>query len=154
MSKDSRVWIWQSTNEVSASDAIGVQSHMQDFVSHWVSHQKALVAKARFVLDRFLIVVLDESVSGGASGCSIDSLTHEIQKLDSQYHLGFMDRTKFCFWQEGQILTVSMQELSNVIEYGRLSVDSLVFDNLVNSLEALRNSWLKPLSQSWHHRFA
>ena len=86
LADDSRIWIWSSPGKLSESEVEQIETHLGQFVKSWTSHQVALRAVSKVLFNHFVVVVLDQSVSTGASGCSIDALTHEVQGLSQ--HLG------------------------------------------------------------------
>lgn len=151
---DSRVWIWQLNQQLTSEKEIIARNYLQSFVRQWTSHNIALSARAEVCYNRFFVVVLDASVNGGASGCSIDSLTKSIQSLASNLEVNAQDRTQFCFWKNERIYPIHMNELAQQIKDGTLTMDDLVFDNLVSTKLQLSKNWLRPLKDSWHQRFA
>jgi len=154
LSEQSRIWIWQSNRVLSEEECSKGKTAISEFASQWVSHNRALVAKADILCNRFWVVALDQSAGAGASGCSIDSLTQAVQSIAASIEVDVLDRTKFCFYKDEQIVVVPMSDLSGAIADGYILDTDLVFDNLVKTKAELSSTWLKPLKDSWHKRFA
>jgi len=153
MSDDARVWIWASPTQLSNQEVEKISSHLSAFVSQWTSHQVALKAQAHVFYQHFVVVALDQSASTGASGCSIDSLTHEVQSLSQSLNLDLQDRQTFFFYQNDQVNTVKMSGMQEALSSKKIEQESLVFDTLVKTKLDLKQNWLKPANQSWHARF-
>jgi len=88
LSEDARIWVWASPRPLVSDEQSYIMGRLGPFVSQWTSHQVALTAGVNICYNHFLIVALDEAVSTGASGCSIDALTHEVQAISD--HLGVL----------------------------------------------------------------
>lgn len=153
LSDSSRLWIWQSPQELSAGQQDQINKELRDFIPQWASHSRELTAKHLVLHDRFVIVALDQEVSNMASGCSIDSLTHIITQLSSNLGIDLLDRTHFCLALESGITCIHMNELSEKVKLGLIDKSSLVFNPLVATKQELLSKWLLPIGESWHNRF-
>src|SRR5688500_3832185 len=87
----SRVWIYQSSRVFDDSESARMEEEARQFASDWAAHGKALDATARMVFNRFLILVVNDTVEN-PSGCSIDSSIHFVQELEKKYNTNFFDR--------------------------------------------------------------
>jgi len=153
LAEDARIWMWASPKMLSDSEVDKVDQHLGEFVKKWTSHQVALKAKAKVFFKHFVVVALDQSASTGASGCSIDALTHEVQGVGRALHLDLLDRQTFYFPRENSIVLIKMSAIKDAVSADRISKDSLVFDTLVKTKRELAQSWIKPAKDSWHARF-
>ena len=153
MSEDARLWIFQSNRPLEDSEVNFAQNMLNDFLSRWTSHNHALLAKGVVALKRFIIIALDESKSSMASGCSIDSMTQQIQALAQQINADLMDRSTFYFISDDTIEGMHMSSMAQMYKENRVSDETLFFNNLVKTKKQLENGWLVPLKDSWHNRF-
>ncbi|MFT4567240.1 MAG: hypothetical protein ACI9FN_002205 [Saprospiraceae bacterium] len=153
LSDSSRIWVWQSPQELNQSQVERIQAVMGEFIPQWASHSRELSARSIVYLNRFVLVALDQEVSHAASGCSIDSLTHVITQLSAELNIDLLDRTHFCFKKEDIVSCIHMNVLSDRVSAGEIDNRSLVFNPLIASKKELLSKWLLPIGESWHKRF-
>ncbi len=147
-----RVWIYQSSRPFTDAELPQVKEIVNGFAQQWVSHNRQLRAHGDVLYGQFLVLMVDESTAG-ASGCSIDSSVHFMQKLGQDYGVDLFDRMTFA-WKDGEsVKTASSQEFADLYKNNTITDDTLVFDNLVKTKGELEEKWLKPLNESWHKRF-
>ena len=84
----------------------------------------------------FLIIAVDEAAAG-ASGCSIDALVREIRGLEAQLGVALVDHGPIVFRDGGTIRRVPRDEFAELARVGRVTPDTLVFDNTISRLAAL-----------------
>ena len=151
--EDSRIWIYQTNRTLTDQEVEFSKKHLDVFAEQWTSHNKSLLARGLVLYNRFLVIVLDERASSSASGCSIDSQVHFIKKLGEHLQIDFMNRDLFIFMRGEDLKVVPMHSLNEEVKNGSITMNDLVFDNLVKSLGQLKERWLVPLEESWHSRF-
>lgn len=153
MSGDSRVWIFQSDRFLQEEAKNHLRSRISHFLSSWQAHGRDLQASFTVVYDRFLVVALDEA-SYQATGCSIDKLTHLVQELEQEVGHRFLDRSNIAFrTEEGNIETLPMNAFRAALEKGDLKPQSVVFNNLVETLQDFWDRWETTVENSWHNQW-
>ncbi len=145
----SRVWIYQSNRKLTEDEVSEIQSYGDEFIKEWASHGKDIKAAFQVFYQRFLVLFADESEIK-ASGCSIDSSVHFIQKIQNAYGLDLFDRLNIAFVSGGQIDVLRMNDFQIAIEKGSLNEDTIVFNNLVETKIEFENHWKVPVKESWH----
>lgn len=151
MSENSRVWIYQSDRAFSAAEAESIQDLLNQFTSQWLAHGNQLAAKGEVRYNRFLILIVDES-QAGATGCSIDKSVGLMKQIESQFHVNLFDRFNIA-WRDGdQFSSCGKQEFERLIATGRVSENTVVFNNLVQTLSELEDKWEVPFKDSWHQQ--
>jgi hypothetical protein len=148
-SKNSRVWVYQSTKELTNEQTQQIQQQLNAFAQSWTAHNRQLLAGAQVKYNRFLILVVDES-QAGASGCSIDKSVNFMKQLEQQYNIVLFDRFNLAYRDAEHIISVPRNEFEVLIKEGVITQDTLVFNNLVQTLEELQTKWEVPLKDSWH----
>ena len=148
-SKNSRVWVYQSTTELSQEQTQHIQQQLDTFAQGWTAHNHQLLAGAQVKYNRFLILVVDET-QAGASGCSIDKSVNFMKQLEQQYGIVLFDRFNLAYHDGEHIVSTSRNEFEERIKTGAITQDTLVFNNLVQTLEELQTKWEVPLKDSWH----
>lgn len=146
-----RVWIYQSNRPFTAEELPFVKHHLQQFARKWVSHNQALQSFADIFHNQFVILMVDES-QAGASGCSIDSSVRFLQQLQDEYGVDLFDRMTFAYKADGEVKTAHRSEFKQLYQAGKITDDTLVFDNLVTTKADFENHWIKLLRESWHKR--
>jgi len=152
MSLSSRVWIYQSTREFSENEIGLIKQKSEDFISDWTSHGKTMRACIEIFHKRFIIVCVDET-SISASGCGIDKSVKFIQKLEKEFNTSLLNRLNVAYRQPslnnevGEIITCHISELKSLLKLSEGKMGIIVFNNLVNTKEALEKSWEVPLEK-------
>jgi len=152
LSPDSRVWIYQSNRTLSDVEVDKINPMLSEFSAQWVSHNQQLKAAGEILYNRFLVLMVDQTMAG-ASGCSIDSSVRFITDLGNQIGVSFFDRMTFPYRKNDQIQFASKDEFEQLFANGVIDDNTVVFDNLVKTKKELESVWEKPLAQSWHKRF-
>lgn len=150
----SRVWIYQSDQELPAEARYEIQDYLFQFLSQWTAHHAELKSYGNVFHDQFLTLFVDETTAP-ASGCSIDSSVHFVQQLGQKYNVDFFNRMIFSYLDEAQekVITLSKDDFKTAYANGTIHDETLVFDNLVKTKDQFLKEWLKPLKDSWHKRF-
>ncbi len=148
---NSRIWIYQSSRELTEQEAQQASALIKDFVQQWTSHSEKVVADGAIVYNRFIVLVADESfVTLG--GCSIDSSMKVMRQLEQQFNTTLFDRLTVAYRENDSIKTASQAAFQNLFEQGAVNRDTIVFNNLVSTLKDFREKWETALSKSWHAR--
>lgn len=146
-----RVWIYQSSRPFTDVELPMIRQYLQQFAIQWVSHNRALRAFADVFHEQFIVLMVDES-QAGASGCSIDASVHFLQQLQVKFGMDLFDRMTFAYKEGDKVKTAHRSEFKQLYQAGKISEETLVFDNLVNTKGAFDEKWVKPLGESWHKR--
>lgn len=152
MPDTARVWIYQSTRPFTDTETVVLTSQINGFVGEWTAHRKTLLAAGSIFHNQFIVLSVDESLND-ASGCSIDASVYFIKDIENQYNVQLFERMNFAYLDGETVKTVPSTTFSQLYTEGVISDDTLMFDNLVNTIGALKTTWLKPLKTSWHRRF-
>jgi len=152
MPAHSRVWVYQSDREFTTDEANQLEAQLATFTAGWAAHGNQLAAGAEFRYRRFIILAVDESQSG-ASGCSIDSSVRFIKSLELEYKIDLMNRMLFATKEDDKVHAYTRAAFEDAIEKGRLTTQTIVFNNLVKDKTELDSSWEIPLASSWHASF-
>lgn len=148
-SSHSRVWIYQSDRELTALEAQEAQVLLDNFTRSWTAHNNQLLAKAEIRYNRFLILFVDES-HAGASGCSIDKSVHFMKKLEQHFGINLFDRFNLAYRDGDVIRSAPRQQFEDLIKEAKIKGNTIVFNNLVQTLADLRTKWEVPFKDSWH----
>ena len=147
----SKVWIYQSDRELTATETARLEPLLNQFASSWTAHNQQLKASAQIIYNRFIILLVDES-QAGASGCSIDKSVHFIKALEEEFNINLFDRFNTAYFEGDQILSANREEFENLLKEGKVNNETIVFNNLVANFQDFQTKWQVPLKSSWHAR--
>ena len=149
---NSRVWIYQADKPIDEAYVPGINARIAEFTRQWVSHNDKLRATGGLFHNRFVVLVVDDA-KVGPSGCSIDSSVRFIRALGDSLGTDFFDRMHFAYIEGDTVNSVHKDRLAELYASGQITDDTLVFDNLVNTVEKFSAAWTKRLGDSWMKRF-
>ena len=147
-SNHSRVWIYQSSRRFMISEALAMESLLEQFVTNWKSHGVPVKGYANLLFGQFIIVMADETITG-VSGCSTDSSVHLVKKIEELLKVNMFDRQTLAFYVKDDIQLLPMQQLKYALENSFITPDTLYFNNLVSTKEELLTKWIIPVNKSW-----
>jgi hypothetical protein len=152
LSPQSKIWIYQSNKVLADNVSQNLLIEAKEFTATWISHQNQLAADALFIYNQFLILAVDENVSG-ASGCSIDKSVKFVQYLQEKYAITLLDRMIFTYKDSNNnIITLNKEGFTEAYMKNIIDDNTLVFNNLIPTLGDLNDKWLVPIKDSWHKR--
>lgn len=152
MSENSRIWIYQANRPFSDEENKHAIQVLNAFTAGWHAHEHKLAAAAEIRYNRFIILMVDESVAG-ASGCSIDKLSKVIRELEQEFKVNLFDRFNMAYKEGDEVISCSKEEFEKLLQEGVINDDTIVFNNTVQRKKELETSWEIPFSESWHPRF-
>lgn len=150
--ENARIWIYQADRKLNESELSLVRQKAEDFVRQWAAHGKQLAATFSLERDQFLIFMVDESVNM-ASGCSIDSSVGVVRELENELSISFLDRSKVAFLINGEVDLMPFNRIRDAISEGKISENTLFFNNAIETVADLENNWLVPAGSSWLKRY-
>ena len=142
---ESRIWIYASENKLKDKQEIYILNTLNDHLSKWEAHKSPLRAGVKIIDNHFIIVALDET-KNEASGCSIDSLQHQIQQIENNLSISLLNRLNiFCILND-DITCIPSVNLKNNVNRKTL------FYDLTIQRKSQISSFLKPISEGWCFR--
>lgn len=146
----SRVWIFQANRFLEPNEVKFVRTQMNEFVKGWASHGNDLFGATSVEYDLFIVVAVDEK-RAPASGCSIDKLMRQIQDIGHELDIDFLDRLKIAYEDDStEIHLVSVGEFKDLLKADKVTRQTIVYNNLVQTLDEFNNNWRTTVGNSWH----
>ncbi|OYU84157.1 MAG: ABC transporter ATPase [Flavobacterium sp. BFFFF2] len=152
MPEEARVWIYPSNRKLSPEEVTSVTEVLQSFVADWAAHGTPLEASFDIRYDRFIILAVNGEVQP-ASGCSIDASVKVIQDLEQQLGIDLLDKMNVTFKTGDFLAHKTLTEFKKMAKDKAVNEDTIVFNNLINTVGELEADWEVPASDSWHGRF-
>ncbi len=146
--RDSRVWIYQSSRMFLMSEALQIETLLEDFTENWKSHGAPVKGYANLLFGQFLVFIADESATG-VSGCSTDSSVRVVKEIETLFNVSMFDRLSLSFVKDGKVQMLPLQQINYAFENGFIQPDTIYFNNLVQTKHDLLHKWLVPVKDSW-----
>ena len=150
--EESRVWIYQANRSFTEQEIEEVSNKLNVFIENWTAHGGDLQAGYKIVYKRFIVIALNQDLNH-ATGCSIDASVHFIQQLEQEYKVDLMDKMNVSYKQGEFIAYKTLSDFRKMAKDKAVSKNTIVFNNLVNTVAEFKENWEVPASESWHSRF-
>ncbi|AXG74783.1 ABC transporter ATPase [Flavobacterium arcticum] len=150
--EESRIWIYQSNRKFSDTEIIDIENALKEFVENWAAHGTGLEASFVIKYNRFIILAINQDTQP-ATGCSIDASVHFIQELENKYDVSLLDKMNVTFKSGEYIAHKSLLDFKKMAKDKAVNADTIVFNNLVNTVGEWQDFWEVPAGESWHSRF-
>lgn len=149
---NARLWIFAAERPLARQEREYLLSAVDGFLEDWHAHRRPLVSARDFRHDRFLLVGVDEAAAG-VSGCSIDALVRDIKRVEATLGLSLVDHGPVVFREGEAIQRVPRDEFAELARAGRVTPDTIVFDNTLTQMGDLQDGrWERPAAETWHGR--
>ncbi|QIL40792.1 ABC transporter ATPase [Pedobacter sp. HDW13] len=148
-SPQSRVWIYQSDRKFSSIEENQILNKLAAFTNQWKAHGNELLAKAEIRYGFFIILTVDES-QAGVTGCSIDSSVRLIKEIESEYHVDLFNRFNIAYRIDDEVKVQGKEDFETLVNIKQITPETIVFNNMVQTLADLESKWEVPFKNSWH----
>ena len=149
---ESKIWIYQSNRKFTDEEVAEITASLESFIEQWAAHGTGLDASFKTAYNRFIILAVDQEKQA-ATGCSIDSSVQFIQSLEQKYGVDLLDKMNVTFKLGEHIAHKSLLDFKKMAKDKAVTANTIVFNNLVNTVGEWREFWEVPASESWHSRF-
>lgn len=149
-SPQSKVWIYQSSRQFTATEIEEIQQQLDVFTAQWAAHGHQLRAKAEIPYGFFIVFIVDQDVAL-STGCSIDSSVRIIKKIEQSYGVDLFNRFNMAYKLNNEVHLVNKEDFETLITIKSITPQTTVFNNLIDNLEDYENKWEGPLADSWHN---
>ena len=150
--EESRIWIYQSNRKFSDAEMTEIEEALQAFLKDWASHGTSLESSYLLKYNRFIIIAINQDVQA-ATGCSIDASVAFIQNLEQKYKVDLLDKMNVTFKIGEHVAFKPLIDFKKLVKEKAVSENTIVFNNLLNTLGEWQDFWEVPASESWHNRF-
>jgi hypothetical protein len=144
----SKVWIYQSSRKFFLSEALQIETLLEQFVSEWKSHGVSVKGYANLLFGRFIVLMADETHTG-VGGCSIDSSVRVLKEIEKTFNVSLFDRQLLAFIIKEDIQELPLSQFDYAFGNEFLKEDTLYFNNTVSTKDELLHQWIIPVKESW-----
>jgi hypothetical protein len=149
---ESKIWIYQSNRKFTEDEVQAIETDLKGFLETWESHGTGLESSYQLKYQRFIIIAVNQEVQA-ATGCSIDKSVQFIQHIEQKYQVELLDKMNVTYKTGEHIAHKTLLDFKKMAKEKAVSDQTIVFNNLVNTIEEFNDSWEIPASESWHSRF-
>ena len=149
---DARVWVYQANRLLTDGDVSAINQALKPALGQWAAHGQALLASARVIENRFVVVGVDEGYNL-PSGCSIDSSVRTLREFGESRSIDFFDRSVAIRATNGSVQTIDLSSVKAAVSSGVLTPKTIVFNTLVKSKAEFLTSWQLRAGNSWLKRY-
>ncbi|MEY4432060.1 MAG: hypothetical protein RLZZ44_190 [Bacteroidota bacterium] len=150
--EESRIWIYQSNRKFSDEEMTEIETELQAFLQNWAAHGTSLESSYQLRYNRFIILAVNQEVQN-ATGCSIDASVALIQSLEKKYNVDLLDKMNVTFKLGEHIAHKTLIDFKKMVKDKAVNENTIVFNNLINTIAEFNDSWEVPAADSWHSRF-
>lgn len=148
-SPQSRVWVYQSDRAFSNEEVSSLEKKLHDFTAQWKAHGHQLAAKAEIRHNYFIIFTVDESAAG-VTGCSIDASVRIVKEIEQEYGVDLFNRFNMAYKVEDRVVVTNKEDFETLINIKAVGPQTIVFNNMIQTLAEFEDKWEVPFEQSWH----
>tara|TARA_A100001011_G_scaffold382545_1_gene452485 strand:- start:6736 stop:7230 length:495 start_codon:yes stop_codon:yes gene_type:complete len=148
-----RVWIYQSNQTFNENQISFLTKDLESFLSQWTAHNQELEASFEIPYNRFIVLAVNEKKIK-ASGCSIDASVRYIKKIENKMGVILLDKMNVILKNNNSLVYKSLESFKKMYKGKQINKETIVFNNLVKTVEEYKNIWEIELKNSWHNKFA
>ncbi len=149
---EAKLWIYQSNRKFSDDEISEIESDLTQFIENWSAHGTPLEASFTISYNRFIILAVNQNIQE-VTGCSIDSSVALIQSIEQKFKVDLLDKMNVTYKQGEHITHKTLTDFKRMAKEKAVSENTIVFNNLVNTLGEWHEYWEVPAKDSWHSRF-
>ena len=146
-SNTSKVWVYQSNRIFGIAEALQIESILQDFVEHWLSHGAEVTGFANLFFGQFIVFMANDNIE--VSGCSTSSSIDIVKQIEQLFNVNLFDRQSLAFVIKNKIELLPLPQLDYALSNGFVTGETLYFNNTITNKAGLLNNWIIPVKDSW-----
>jgi len=144
-----RVWIYQAVRNLTKNEQEIILQHLHAFTQQWEVHGQPMEASVEIRYHRFVILAANDK----ASGCSIDSSVRALKEAGDLTGVDFFNRQEVCFKAGDDIFSLPLSGLKEAFANGTIKTSVYLFNNLVDTKQAVEDNWIQEVGNSWVKRY-
>lgn len=149
---NARLWVYQANRPLTTEDVLTIEKALQPALNGWAAHGEPLLASAKVVENRFVVVAVDEA-HHLPSGCSIDASVNFLRQIGQQLAVDFLDRSAAFAGADGQVQTLALPAIKAAVANGLVRPETTVFNTLVKTKAEFLTNWLVRADETWLKRY-
>lgn len=147
-----RVWVYLSNKPFDEETENKLKKDIQDFLSGWNAHGKALTAGFEILHKHFIIIKADEE-QYSASGCSIDKQFQFVKETEKKYNISLLDRLMVAYKKDNVVSIVHASKITQLLQDNIMDENTVIFNTTLSTEEEFKKSFEIPVKESWLSKF-
>lgn len=144
-----RLWVFASDRPLGHDEASVLLEEVDRFLDGWKAHGAPLRCAREWRDGRFLAIGIDPTAEQ-ASGCSIDGLFRELQRLQGPLATTLVGGGRVFYRDAKRRPQVALRsEISSLVAAGIMHADTAVFDIAVTDVGAWRSRFERRARETW-----
>jgi hypothetical protein len=149
-SPQSKVWIYQSNRRFSNHETNSIQQILDGFTQQWKAHGHQLKAKGEIFHNHFIVLTVDEDTAQ-TTGCSVDASVRIMKEIEQQFDVDLFNRFNMAYINDGEVNVANKEDFETLITAKQINAETIVFNNLVQTLAEFEQKWQVAIKDSWHN---
>lgn len=152
ISNDAKVWVYPSDRKFYSTEIDEIEKKIKKFAENWKLEDENFKVSYRFLYNRFIILVADDSETT-LTNADIDTSVSFILQLQETYKVNLLDKMNVCFKQGEYLQYKELKDFKKLVKNKAVTAKTIIFDNLINNKEDLENYWEITIEDSWYNRY-
>ncbi|KGL60164.1 hypothetical protein SAMN04487762_0096 [Polaribacter sp. Hel1_33_78] len=152
ISNDAKVWVYPSDRKFYSTEIDEIEKKIKKFAENWKLEDENFKVSYRFLYNRFIILVADDSETT-LTNADIDTSVSFILQLQETYKVNLLDKMNVCFKQGEYVQYKELKDFKKLVKNKAVTAKTIIFDNLINNKEDLENYWEIAIEDSWYNRY-
>jgi hypothetical protein len=152
ISNDAKVWVYPSDRKFYSTEIDEIEKKIKKFAENWKLDDENFKVSYRFLYNRFIILVADDSETT-LTNADIDTSVSFILQLQETYKVNLLDKMNVCFKQGEYVQYKELKDFKKLVKNKAVTAKTIIFDNLINNKEDLENYWEITIEDSWYNRY-
>lgn len=148
-SPQSKVWVYQSNRKFNEQETTAILEKLNSFTKQWAAHGNQLTAKGEIFYGYFIVLTVDTAIAN-TTGCSIDASVRMIKEIEAEYGVDLFNRFNMAYKVGSEVKVVGKEDFETLISGKQIGLQTIVFNNLVQTLSDFETKWEVALADSWH----
>lgn len=150
VSKD-YVQIFPSSRKFYDQEIENLQKEIQG-ITNKVTDEFGVRTEYELLYNRFIVFAF-QFEDKTKMNATYNKLNDCIHTLESSMEITLLDRMNVCFKQGEYVQYKDLKSFKKLIKNKAVSAKTIVFDNLVTTVEEYREYWELPILETWYGRF-
>lgn len=148
----SKIWIYQSKRGFTEDEVTEISRNLESFIGTWKRHGEDLKASYQIKYNQFIVIGVDENYNE-VSGCSIDASVNLIKQFEQKFAVDLTNKLNISFKDNHNINVVNMSDFQNYANQQKITLNTIVFNNMITNKSDFEHNWEVTADKSWHKRF-
>jgi hypothetical protein len=75
-----------------------------------------------------------------------------MKEIEQEYKVDLFDRFNMAYKVDGKVIVTNKEDFETLVSIKKVGPKTVVFNNLVQTLDEFQNKWEVPFEQSWHSK--